>query len=292
MFLEIFALFGIVLVLFLPLLVDGENRTLWLQRIRQCRWVPIGIDRHDGRSPAQTRPTVSKKILEQENALREAFVDEKLRDYTMQVTADSLSTFQYDQSMSGSAMIKRLVSVPTSITSPTNNDSSCHSTIDSSKNSSSALDSSQNGRVWLPQAGNSAAVAIEQQQQRQESSTCSICLSAFQMGDFISWASNPACPHLYHHACIKDWVLASGRKHAQATWQRRCASQEGILMSFPMTCPCCRQPFILSPVTTETGSNISRPDATVEHPPPAHHQRDDDVEAPSIHVPETVVDAV
>mmetsp|Transcript_58373 Transcript_58373/g.142743 ORF Transcript_58373/g.142743 Transcript_58373/m.142743 type:complete len:825 (-) Transcript_58373:34-2508(-) len=36
---------------------------------------------------------------------------------------------------------------------------------------------------------------------------CSICLESFRIGDTISWSTSSACPHVYHHACIREWLL-------------------------------------------------------------------------------------
>jgi hypothetical protein len=37
--------------------------------------------------------------------------------------------------------------------------------------------------------------------------SCSICLERFVVGDKVSWSPNPNCCHVYHHACIRDWLL-------------------------------------------------------------------------------------
>jgi Ring finger domain len=61
---------------------------------------------------------------------------------------------------------------------------------------------------------------------------CTICLEAFQVGDNVSWSTDPTCGHVFHHSCIREWLL------------RRVA------------CPCCRtvllpvdRPYV-SPTTT------------------------------------------
>ncbi|KAG7340938.1 ring finger domain containing protein [Nitzschia inconspicua] len=36
---------------------------------------------------------------------------------------------------------------------------------------------------------------------------CSICLERFVAGDKVSWSPSPKCCHVYHHACIRDWLL-------------------------------------------------------------------------------------
>lgn len=148
------------------------------------------------------------------------------------------------------------------------------------------LDASRNGRVYVPRAGDkkssSTTTTIARKEdrhgQRQVSRTCAICLSSYQVGEYISWASNPACPHVFHQTCIKDWLLASGRKYAQVQRRRQGTTvsadhpheddddDDMLVINFPMTCPCCRQPFILPTATTETSSTISQPDDDVESP--------------------------
>jgi Ring finger domain len=38
---------------------------------------------------------------------------------------------------------------------------------------------------------------------------CPICFEEFQVGDVISWSpeSTTSCTHMFHHACIKEWLL-------------------------------------------------------------------------------------
>jgi hypothetical protein len=87
---------------------------------------------------------------------------------------------------------------------------------------------------------------------REEPNGCAICLSSFEVEDKVTWASNPDCQHVFHDACISQWLMASGRKHLKR--QRREQRRTGNLsyasdpvakiVGFPMLCPCCRQHFV------------------------------------------------
>lgn len=50
--------------------------------------------------------------------------------------------------------------------------------------------------------------------------TCAICLVEYQDGDEICWAANKHCNHVFHKACITQWLL----RHEE--------------------CPCCRTHFL------------------------------------------------
>lgn len=36
---------------------------------------------------------------------------------------------------------------------------------------------------------------------------CPICMEPFAVGDIVSWSSYDRCTHVYHHQCIKEWLL-------------------------------------------------------------------------------------
>ena len=81
---------------------------------------------------------------------------------------------------------------------------------------------------------------------------CTICLTRIITGEQITWSSNAKCLHTFHYDCILNWFLAVGRKEQQKRtrdgqrqpdpnnddhWEQIC--------TFPMLCPCCRQPFVI-----------------------------------------------
>jgi hypothetical protein len=53
-----------------------------------------------------------------------------------------------------------------------------------------------------------------------EEMECPVCMDALEVGDLVSWSPNSQCEHVFHHCCIKEWLL-----------KRKC-------------CPCCRQIFL------------------------------------------------
>jgi hypothetical protein len=36
---------------------------------------------------------------------------------------------------------------------------------------------------------------------------CPICFEAFRIGEVVSWSANPTCDHVFHHICIKEWLV-------------------------------------------------------------------------------------
>ena len=118
------------------------------------------------------------------------------------------------------------------------------------------------GTVWVPPAGAPLLLASGAEQQhatkqhtsirhhlRPYSNSCSICLSPFAAHDVVSWSHCADCPHVFHAACIADWLHMMGRKHMQKRRRRHgnyVLRQDPITMitQTPMLCPCCRRPFV------------------------------------------------
>lgn len=53
--------------------------------------------------------------------------------------------------------------------------------------------------------------------------SCAICLQPYQMGETVTWSSNPNCIHCFHTDCIVPWLI------------RKTSGKQ---------CPCCRQRFV------------------------------------------------
>lgn len=41
----------------------------------------------------------------------------------------------------------------------------------------------------------------------EEDRECPVCMESFVEGDVVSWSPSPGCDHVFHHPCIKQWLL-------------------------------------------------------------------------------------
>jgi hypothetical protein len=44
----------------------------------------------------------------------------------------------------------------------------------------------------------------------EDENECPICMEAFQLDEIVSWSPNEKCSHVFHHECIKEWLLRHG----------------------------------------------------------------------------------
>jgi hypothetical protein len=51
---------------------------------------------------------------------------------------------------------------------------------------------------------------IELWERDEEDNECPICMEAFQLDEIVSWSPNEKCSHVFHHECIKEWLLRHG----------------------------------------------------------------------------------
>ena len=114
----------------------------------------------------------------------------------------------------------------------------------------------ENGFISVPLPGtktDDTSTEDAEKASRKVPNNCAICLSSFEPEDRVTWSSNKDCTHVFHDACIVDWLNSSGRRHLRR--RRRQGQQDGVLnyandplrkiTRFPMPCPCCRQEFAL-----------------------------------------------
>jgi len=72
---------------------------------------------------------------------------------------------------------------------------------------------------------------------------CAICLAEYEVGERVSWSSNPDCNHVFHEDCVAQWLVALGR--TKSKMQRFPEDPtEAQLLNYQLECPCCRQEFI------------------------------------------------
>mmetsp|Transcript_17452 Transcript_17452/g.36573 ORF Transcript_17452/g.36573 Transcript_17452/m.36573 type:complete len:331 (+) Transcript_17452:274-1266(+) len=72
---------------------------------------------------------------------------------------------------------------------------------------------------------------------------CAICLAEYEMGERITWSSNPDCTHAFHEDCVAQWLVSLGRTKSN---RQRFGEDltEAQLLNYELECPCCRQEFI------------------------------------------------
>jgi len=79
--------------------------------------------------------------------------------------------------------------------------SSSSSSVSSSNSSNNSHKHNNNGHQ--EESGGCTNYTMSNHQDRE----CSICMEEFYVGDVISWSPYQACSHVYHHQCIKEWLL-------------------------------------------------------------------------------------
>jgi len=99
--------------------------------------------------------------------------------------------------------------------------------------------------VLLPCAG---SVWEKSSPTRLVPASCAVCLSELEVGQTISWSSNPNCLHVFHQECVVRWFLSVAKKNLM-----RISSNEGVVLDlttdplryeFSKQCPCCRREFL------------------------------------------------
>jgi len=76
------------------------------------------------------------------------------------------------------------------------------------------------------------------------STECSICLDAFALGEKVCWSALD-CEHIFHHACIVEWLTTLGKKSNHVAENSHSTTvMQSRLCNFSMVCPVCRKDFI------------------------------------------------
>lgn len=55
---------------------------------------------------------------------------------------------------------------------------------------------------------------------------CPICFESIEVGDVVSWAPQTNCGHVFHHGCIKEWLL---RNDSCPFCRKICLPIDGVL---------------------------------------------------------------
>jgi len=63
-----------------------------------------------------------------------------------------------------------------------------------------------------------ACSSLENDLEDDHTRECPICMDVIAKGEIVSWSATPACSHIFHHQCIKQWLL----KHRECPFCREC----------------------------------------------------------------------
>jgi len=211
-----------------------------------------------------------------EDDIREKFLAQTLTKFT--ITLDESDISNRDQvgkaeqsEFSGTEESPECsvdIEAPPPSSSPSTSDDEVQGAVVEGNDDDLTLFQETNEILFVPMPGQE-----DTEKRRYVPNGCSICLSCLEPGEKITWSSNPDCTHVYHHDCVIHWFLTVGRK-AQCKRLRQDPETrvtKEMLCDFPMTCPCCRQPFCVSEkreeairhvVTDSTDSDSTDSDST------------------------------
>jgi Ring finger domain len=80
----------------------------------------------------------------------------------------------------------------------------CSNNSNNNNNNNNNNDTTPDHQQHEPCVMNSCQPPLENDQDQRE---CPICMSALTKGQIVSWSANEKCSHVYHHQCIKEWLL-------------------------------------------------------------------------------------
>lgn len=121
------------------------------------------------------------------------------------------------------------------------------------RNVQDSIDTEKQGLLRLPGPGisfqnatgcsNCKKSALQGVEGRSVNAECSICLTAYSVGDKVSWSALD-CHHVFHQECMAEWLMTLGQKSISAAQGHNNTVIQGGLCNYSMYCPVCRQDFI------------------------------------------------
>lgn len=263
----IWALLGVMFLL-IPCCITEHRRKTWRARFRQCKWnVDVGepeeplwyrtaVERYERARAAERDQHERPFTSEQEEEIRQIFLLERIGNYTKTLEANDIRVKSEDELATANLEhpIDSQTTEPASSAIPTTFD------VETGKKFSSSEESDDVGEeddvlVGEFQSSDRYVTVTTGDDVREVSGGCAVCLCEYEVGDRICWASNDACPHVFHEDCLLNWLLAVGRKKQK---RRRNHPEESTgdrvkdVTAFPMLCPCCRQQYVYENPTLST----------------------------------------
>ncbi|EEC47911.1 predicted protein [Phaeodactylum tricornutum CCAP 1055/1] len=260
---------AIALILFVvgPIIIDAQKRRKFLNYFPCFNFVE---DETEPRSSPYHGNTSFHYVLSkiQQDEIRESFILENVRSFTMTLDSEKIKVKEENERQNDVADVEQ--AIPIGKTSPTmsvskkyalrDNDASSGDDDDDGGDLQIAVtldDGDGTGFIVIPQPGMCCHEDLPKdmlpQPTRDVRNGCAICLCPYESDDKITWSSNTSCPHVFHHDCIVDWLMASGRKHLKRLRRQEegadgAAQTDPIerVIHFPKLCPCCRQDFIIT----------------------------------------------
>lgn len=195
----------------------------------------------------QNNPNGTRRIsLEEEEEMQQLYLLERLGKYSTTVKTGDINV--KSESMDPTA--DYLVEVQSDQNDFFDEEAESDHNNGGVTNAELALVHDSNTFVRVPCAGQS--IEYDDLSLRDIPNGCAICLSEFEVGDRITWASNRNCVHCFHEHCILKWMLAVAKKKRQQR-SSNIGPRDDVdddplqsALNFPKLCPCCRRQFISS----------------------------------------------
>jgi hypothetical protein len=91
------------------------------------------------------------------------------------------------------------------------------------------------------------------------------------VNDGVVWSVNTECRHVFHATCLHDWLATASRKFIKRQIRdqssRRLAYQgspQEYMQRVPLSCPCCRRPYVQLDVICDVTEVASAAEVSTE----------------------------